>query len=74
MVHPNTVLPIGAVDNRPDYDYVSGVTFHVFELADGAEVHTTVPICVDAPPWSYILGEREHKLLSMRKATHAGGR
>lgn len=43
MVRPNTVLPMGDVDNRPDYDYADGVTFHVFELADGAEVHTTVP-------------------------------
>lgn len=43
MVRPNTVLPMGAVDDRPDYDYADGVTFHVFELADGADVHTTVP-------------------------------
>ncbi len=43
MVRPNTVLPMGAVDNRPDYEYADGVTFHVFELADGAGVRTTVP-------------------------------
>ncbi len=38
MVRPNTVLPLGAVDNRPDYDYAAGVTFRVYELADGAEL------------------------------------
>jgi alpha-D-xyloside xylohydrolase len=38
MVRPNTVLPLGAMDNRPDYDYAAGVTFRVYELADGAEL------------------------------------
>ena len=38
MVRPNTVLPLGAVDNRPDYDYAAGVTFRVYELADGSEL------------------------------------
>ncbi|MGA7881195.1 MAG: TIM-barrel domain-containing protein, partial [Terrimicrobiaceae bacterium] len=38
MVRPNTVLPLGAADNRPDYDYAAGVTFRVYEPADGAEL------------------------------------
>jgi alpha-D-xyloside xylohydrolase len=43
LVRPNSVLPAGSIDNRPDYDYVDGVTFHVFELDDGATVQTVVP-------------------------------
>ncbi|MCS7311213.1 MAG: alpha-xylosidase, partial [Armatimonadetes bacterium] len=43
MVRPNTVLPLGAVDSRPDYHYPDGVTFHVFELDEGEEVQTRVP-------------------------------
>lgn len=43
MVRPNSVIPMGAVDDRPDYHYPDGVTFHVFELDDGAEVETGVP-------------------------------
>jgi alpha-D-xyloside xylohydrolase len=39
MVRPGTVLPLGAVDDRPDYDYADGVTFRVYELSDGVE-HT----------------------------------
>jgi alpha-D-xyloside xylohydrolase len=39
MVRPGTVLPLGAVDDRPDYDYGDGVTFRVYELSDGVE-HT----------------------------------
>lgn len=35
MVRPNSILPLGAVDDRPDYDYADGVTFRVYELLDG---------------------------------------
>jgi alpha-D-xyloside xylohydrolase len=35
MVRPGTILPLGSVDSRPDYDYADGVTFRVYELADG---------------------------------------
>ncbi len=43
MVRPNTVIPVGAADARPDYDYADGVTFHVFALDDGATAAATVP-------------------------------
>ncbi|MFC0106189.1 alpha-xylosidase [Kibdelosporangium aridum] len=42
LVRPNTVLPVGAVDNRPDYDYAEGVTLQVYQLADGARITTEV--------------------------------
>src|SRR5271165_774951 len=38
MVRPGTVLPLGGVDDRPDYDYADGVTFRVYELTDGDEL------------------------------------
>jgi alpha-D-xyloside xylohydrolase len=43
LVRPGAVVPVGAVDDRPDYDYAEGVTLRVYELADGARVTTTVP-------------------------------
>jgi alpha-D-xyloside xylohydrolase len=43
MVCPNTVLPVGANAQQPDYDYADGVTFHVFELQDGATASACVP-------------------------------
>ncbi len=43
LVRPGAVLAVGAVDDRPDYDYADGVTLHVFGLADGAPVTTVVP-------------------------------
>jgi alpha-D-xyloside xylohydrolase len=36
MARPNSILPVGANEQRPDYSYADGVTFHVFELQDGA--------------------------------------
>ncbi|MFI2753555.1 alpha-xylosidase [Cellulomonas sp. P22] len=43
LVRPGTVLPVGARHDRPDYDYVDGVTLHLFELADGHRSTTWVP-------------------------------
>jgi alpha-D-xyloside xylohydrolase len=43
LARPGSVIPIGAVDDRPEYDYAAGVTLRVSELGDGAEVVTTVP-------------------------------
>ncbi len=42
LVRPGTVLALGAVDDRPDYDYAADVLLRVYELADGAEASTTV--------------------------------
>ena len=36
MAKPNTIIPVGANDGRPDYDFGDGVTFHVFEMQDSA--------------------------------------
>jgi alpha-D-xyloside xylohydrolase len=43
MVRPNTVLPVGANESLPDYDYADEVTFHVFALEDGAVATAQVP-------------------------------
>ena len=42
MVRPNTVLPLGTVDSRPDYDYADGLELHVFAPEDG-EIVVQVP-------------------------------
>ena len=43
FVRPGTILPLGAVDDRPDYDFTAGTRFRVYELADGAEATRAVP-------------------------------
>ena len=35
IVRPGSVLPLGATDDRPDYDYRINVTFRIYELASG---------------------------------------
>jgi alpha-D-xyloside xylohydrolase len=43
LVRPNSVLPVGRNEERPDYDYADGVTFQVYELEEGRAVSATVP-------------------------------
>jgi alpha-D-xyloside xylohydrolase len=43
LVRPNTVLPVGAVDSRPDYAYADGVTLQIYALDDGVELTATIP-------------------------------
>ncbi len=43
LARPGSVIPFGAVSDRPDYDYADGVTLHVHALPDGARVVTEVP-------------------------------
>jgi alpha-D-xyloside xylohydrolase len=43
MVRENSIIPVGYEENKPDYDYPQGVTFHVFELQDGQTCRAEVP-------------------------------
>jgi alpha-D-xyloside xylohydrolase len=43
LARPGSVIPMGAVEDRPDYDYADGVTLHAYAPADGARVMTEVP-------------------------------
>lgn len=43
LARPNSIIAVGANEQRPDYDFADGVTFHVFELQDGATVVCRVP-------------------------------
>jgi alpha-D-xyloside xylohydrolase len=43
LVRPGAVIAMGARDDRPNYDYVDGVTLRVYEPVDGARVIVSVP-------------------------------
>ena len=43
LARPGSVIPVGAVADRPDYDYAEGVTLRVYRLADGASQTATIP-------------------------------
>ncbi len=49
MVRPNSIVPVGSEDTRPDYDYSDGVTFHVFALDDGKSASATVYTAAGVP-------------------------
>ena len=42
-VRPNSIIPVGSTDTRPDYDLADNVTFHLFDLAEGASASATAP-------------------------------
>ncbi|GAB2617229.1 alpha-xylosidase [Streptomyces capparidis] len=43
LARPGAVVPFGAENGRPDYDWADGVTLRVYQPADGAAVTTEVP-------------------------------
>ncbi len=43
MARPNTIIPVGGNDQKPDYDYADGVVFHLFELQEGSRAYARVP-------------------------------
>jgi alpha-D-xyloside xylohydrolase len=43
MVRPNTVLPVGTNENRPDYAHADCVTYQIFGLEERAMATARVP-------------------------------
>lgn len=43
FARPNSIIPVGANDTQPDYDFADGVTFHVFGVAEGTAVSVSIP-------------------------------
>jgi alpha-D-xyloside xylohydrolase len=43
LARPNSVIPVGAEEARPDYELARDVTFHVFSPGDGAVLEAVVP-------------------------------
>ena len=42
MVRPNSIIAIGACDDKPDYDYADGAELRVYALTDGQKAETTM--------------------------------
>jgi alpha-D-xyloside xylohydrolase len=42
LVRPGAVIPVGAVSDRPDYDFADGVTLRAYNLERGAQVTVQV--------------------------------
>jgi alpha-D-xyloside xylohydrolase len=42
LVRPGSVIPVGAVDDHPDYDYADGVTLRLYEIPEASQVRTVI--------------------------------
>jgi len=42
LVKENSIIAVGAVDTKPEYDYAKDVTLKVFQLIDGTEAKTDI--------------------------------
>jgi alpha-D-xyloside xylohydrolase len=43
LARPGAVIPAGAVEDRPDYDWAGGVTLRVYAPVEGRRVVTEIP-------------------------------
>ena len=43
LARPNSVIPIGNRDDRPDYDFSDGVTLHIHQLESGHSAKVEIP-------------------------------
>ncbi|WP_028047515.1 alpha-xylosidase [Cellulomonas sp. URHE0023] len=62
-VRPDTVLPVGAREDRPDYAWAEGVTLRLFEIADGHRSVTVIPATDGGEPSRFVVsrsGDRVH--------------
>lgn len=70
MARPGSIVAVGNVDTRPDYDYDDGVTLHLFELGDGESTSTTV-YAMDGEPKLRVIAKRQDAKLNIQ-ATGTG--
>ncbi len=62
FVRPGTVLPLGARDDRPDYDFADGVTLRIYQPADGVTVRGSVSTLQGEPALHYALARSGRQL------------
>ena len=43
LVRPNSIIPMGKHDDRPDYAYSDGLTLQVYQLEDGKQASVEIP-------------------------------
>ena len=72
FVRPGTVLPLGAVDARPDYEFTDGITFRAYEIAEGATAKCSVPARNGGPGVEVSVTRRGRRLHAELAGTPAG--
>jgi alpha-D-xyloside xylohydrolase len=69
MVRPNSVIAVGACDDRPDYDYGAGVTLQVYEMADGGRATAVIPSVSGGVDATFEVGRRGDTITIERQGT-----
>lgn len=72
FVRPNTLLPLGARDDRPDYEYADGVTLVAYEIAEGAKLQCQIPASGSEVAATFLLQRQGKRIEVMRTQSGAG--
>ena len=64
MVRENTVLPVGNIDDKPDYDYSNGVTLKLYQILEGAQIETLIPDQYGKLSMK-VMTERKHNIITV---------
>jgi alpha-D-xyloside xylohydrolase len=72
LARPGAVIPVGAVDDQPDYDYADGVTLRLYEIPDGARVATVIAQAI-APGGQEFVTTRNGNVIRVAAVADTGG-
>ena len=61
LVRGGTVLPVGACDTRPDYDYARDVELRAYGLGEGESFSLKIPTVQGTPDASYTVTRKDGK-------------
>jgi alpha-D-xyloside xylohydrolase len=67
LVRPNSVIPIGAQTDRPDYVYTENITLHLYQLENGSENHVEIPLLDGSIDTTFVVRRDENDLHIQRK-------
>jgi alpha-D-xyloside xylohydrolase len=66
LVRPGAVIPVGARDDRPDYEYADGVILRVYELTDGQSTTIAIPTVAGTEACSFTVRRVEDRITIAR--------
>jgi alpha-D-xyloside xylohydrolase len=66
-VRPNSIIPVGSNDSRPDYDFAEDATLQVYELADGQQAHAVIPSITGEIAVTFTITREEQKITVTRE-------
>lgn len=68
LVRPNSVIAVGAEENRPDYDFSDNITLQLYQITEGEPVIVTIPSLTGTPKSSYQINRQENTITVHRQA------